>query len=144
MFCLQGKRLFSEGDVSGALAQNSVAIEYVDDELLFQLEGFHLEQAQAVRAPLHLNVAACHLALDQWQSAADAATAALAVTAPDNKELFAKALFRRARARKQLRQTEQAINDLEQALKRCGAHGYAHDNLINCAPPKLKTCAHGV
>lgn len=115
----RGKRLFSEGDINGALAQNSVAIEYVDDELLFQLQGFHLEQAQAVRAPLHLNVAACHLLLDKWQAAVDAATAALAVTAPDNKELFAKALFRRAKARKELRQTDQAINDLEQALKRC-------------------------
>lgn len=70
-------------------------------------------------------MAACHLLLDKWQAAVDAATAALAVTAPDNKELFAKALFRRAKARKELRQTDQAINDLEQALKRCGAPAVA-------------------
>lgn len=94
----------------------------MDDELLFQLQGFHLQKAQAVRAPLHLNISACHLLLGNWQAAADAATDALAVTEPGNKYQFAKALFRRAKARKELQQTDQALNDLEQALKRCEHH----------------------
>lgn len=125
---LQGKELFANQDVKGALAQNTIALEYVDDELLFQLQGFHLEKAQAVRAPLHLNISACHLHEGNWQDAAKAATDALAVTDPANKDQFAKALFRRAKARKELQQTESALNDLEQALKRCDL------TTISCRP----------
>ena len=41
----------------------------MDEELLIQLEGPHLDRAQAERTPLLLNVAACHLRQQDWHAA---------------------------------------------------------------------------
>ncbi len=41
----------------------ALALSYLNEELLMQLEGRHLEQARRVQAPILLNLAACHLRL---------------------------------------------------------------------------------
>ncbi len=41
----------------------ALAMSYLNEELLMQLEGRHLEQARRVQAPILLNLAACHLRL---------------------------------------------------------------------------------
>lgn len=89
-----------------------LALSYLDEDLLIQLEGFHLDKAQAVRLPALLNTAACHLASapPDYSEAAAAASEALALD-PGN----AKALYRRGRARRLLGQTSAALVDLEAA-----------------------------
>ena len=46
-----------------------LALSYVDEELLMQLDGPHAEQATAARSSLLLNAAACQLQLDDWHGA---------------------------------------------------------------------------
>ncbi len=46
-----------------------LALSYVDEELLMQLDGPHAEQATAARAALLLNAAACQLQLEDWHGA---------------------------------------------------------------------------
>ncbi len=44
-----------------AACRYSLALSYVDEDFLMQLEGRHLTQAQAIKIPIHLNMAACQL-----------------------------------------------------------------------------------
>ena len=46
-----------------------LALSYVDEELMMQLEGRHLEAATAARTPLLLNSAACELRRQNWHAA---------------------------------------------------------------------------
>ncbi len=37
------------------------ALSYLDEDVMMQLEGHYLDQAHAVKVPIHLNMAACQL-----------------------------------------------------------------------------------
>jgi tetratricopeptide (TPR) repeat protein len=112
---VQGNELFKNQDFDGALARNKIALDYVDEELLFQLQGRYLDQAHAVLAPLHLNCAACYLRLQDWSAAAAQASQCLELLGADNADLEPKALFRRAKAWAEMQKTEDALKDLQKA-----------------------------
>lgn len=46
-----------------------LALSFLNEDLLLQLEGFHLDKAQAVRAPALANMAACQLRLQDYNAA---------------------------------------------------------------------------
>lgn len=46
-----------------------MALSYMNEDFMFQLEGVHLAQAQRCQAPLLLNLAACHLRLEDYAAA---------------------------------------------------------------------------
>jgi hypothetical protein len=116
---VQANEAFAGGRVGEALAEYELALTYVDEELLMQLEGRYLDSAHAVAAPILVNEAACHLRLNDWASACATTSKALSMAAPDDAQLRGKALFRRARAREALQQMEDALEDLRLALSLC-------------------------
>lgn len=108
---LEGNDLHASGDFAGALAKYRMASSFLDEDLLIQLEGIHLDQANAVRMPLLLNSAACYIKLSNYGSAIASASEALMID-----EKNPKALYRRGMAKHGLGQTEQAYSDLKCAL----------------------------
>ena len=46
-----------------------LALSYVDEELMMQLDGAHAEKATAARSALLLNAAACQLHAEDWHGA---------------------------------------------------------------------------
>lgn len=58
-----------QGNVSEALGKYAMALSYVNEDFLVQLEGPHAERAHTLRLPIHLNMAACQLRLQDWQGA---------------------------------------------------------------------------
>lgn len=51
------------------MCRYQLALSYVDEELMMQLEGRHLEAATQARTPLLLNSAACELRRQNWHAA---------------------------------------------------------------------------
>eukprot|EP00887_Chlorella_sp_A99_P006126 scaffold22.g6126.t1 len=105
-----GNALFRDGMEEEALAKYRHALTYIDEDLMIQLQGPHLDKAIAVRLPILLNMAACSLKAGDYHTAVAHCTEVLREQ-PTN----AKALFRRGRARLLLGQTEAALADLEKA-----------------------------
>lgn len=103
----EGNEAYKAGRYEEALGRYSVALSFVDEDLMIQLQGFHYDKAVAARTPALLNSAACHLKLENYNAAIGAATQVLAED-PKN----AKALYRRGCARHALGQTEAALQDL--------------------------------
>jgi tetratricopeptide (TPR) repeat protein len=130
--------------VEEALAQYNAALRYVDENLLMQVDGPHLEFANAARAPTLLNMAACHLRREDWSAAAGSASEALSSAAcggESTKELRCKALFRRGQARRSMQQTEGAVQDLTAALELCGPQSSKITGpLLGLSDPLLQTC----
>lgn len=81
---LEGNRLFQARDFTEALGRYAMALSYMGQDFMFQLQPPHEEMAQAVRLPVLLNMAACHLQLSDYQGAIEAATQ---VCAPPDKDL---------------------------------------------------------
>ena len=108
----RGNACFKQGDDEGALREYEIALSYLTDDLMFQVEGHHREYALNVRLPVFGNRAAAYLRMGKHNECIEAATAVLA-EAPDN----AKALYRRGKARLALGQTEAAEEDLRKAAK---------------------------
>lgn len=111
--------MFRNQDFVGALNRNKIALDYMDEELLFQLQGHYLDDAHAVKAPLHLNSAACHLKLEDWTTAAAEASECLKLVDVNTAALEPKALFRRAKAYLGVGRTEDAMKDLQRARQLC-------------------------
>lgn len=109
---LEGNTLFAEGKLVEALGKYAMALSYTDEDFMMQLEGPHLDKAEAVVVPVHLNMAAAQLKLGDYNTAIHNCAQVL-MRDRDN----AKALFRRGRARAALGQTEEAVADLEAASK---------------------------
>lgn len=65
----EGNDLFGAGSTSEALGKYAMGLSYLNEELLMQLEGVHLDKANAVRLPILLNIAACHLRLQDFSEA---------------------------------------------------------------------------
>lgn len=107
---LEGNLQFRGGDAAAAVTLYRMALSFLDEDLLMQLEGPHLEKANIVKLPLHLNLAACDLQLEDWTSALENCDEVLREQ-PNN----AKAIFRRGRARFALGNTDAAEEDLRRA-----------------------------
>ena len=59
-----------QGNCTDALGRYAMALSYINEDFMVQLEGRHADQAQGVRAPIHLNMAACQIRLQDWHGAA--------------------------------------------------------------------------
>jgi hypothetical protein len=60
----------AQGNATDALGKYALALSYVNEDFLVQLEGPHADRAHALRLPIHLNMAACQLRLADWAGAA--------------------------------------------------------------------------
>lgn len=107
---LEGNQHFRGGNATEAGMLYRMALSFLDEDLLMQLEGPHLEKANNVKLPLHLNLAACDLQLEDWTSAVENCDEVLREQ-PNN----AKAVFRRGRARLAMGNTDAAEEDLRRA-----------------------------
>jgi tetratricopeptide (TPR) repeat protein len=117
---LQANEAFAAGETHAALATYSAALAFVDEDLLMQVGGTQYEaHARGARAPLLANAAACHLRLQEWDAAVATSGEALQLAPEGEGALRSKALFRRAAARRALRQTEGAEADIRAALQLC-------------------------
>lgn len=97
-------------DPAAALSQYQLALSFLDDDFLFQLEGPHLEAASELARAARLNCAAARLALgDARRSAADASEVLR------ERPRDAKALFRRGKARSALGDARGAAEDFRRA-----------------------------
>ncbi|KAG1661566.1 hypothetical protein FOA52_009566 [Chlamydomonas sp. UWO 241] len=114
----EGNELFSKGQPKEALGKYAVALSYMDEDFLMQCEGTYLDKAHDVKLPVHLNMAAAQLQLGDYHTAIYNCAEALNLD-PGN----SKALYRRARAKHLLGQTEGALKDLDAALKRSPGDG---------------------
>lgn len=108
----RGNSQFQRGEYKAALGTYAMALSYIDEDFMMQLDGFHLEQAEKVKLPIHLNMAACQIKIGDYNTAAYNCSEVLKLDAQN-----AKAMFRRGRARHLLGQTEGALADLEAAAK---------------------------
>ncbi|KAG7672820.1 putative Peptidyl-prolyl cis-trans isomerase FKBP42 [Nannochloris sp. 'desiccata'] len=109
---LEGNELYKSEQYEEALGRYSVALSFVDEDLMIQVQGFHYDKAIATRVPALLNSSACHLKLGDYNAAISSASQVL-TEQPGN----AKALFRRGTARNALGQTDAALQDLAAAKK---------------------------
>eukprot|EP00877_Chromochloris_zofingiensis_P010211 jgi/Chrzof1/5443/Cz16g03080.t1 len=108
-----GNALFQDGQYTEALGKYAMALSFVDEDFMMQLEGPHLQKAEAVIMPIHLNMAAVQIKLEDYQTAVWNCTQVLQHD-PDN----AKGLFRRGKARHALGHTDEALKDLEAAANK--------------------------
>eukprot|EP00879_Flechtneria_rotunda_P005210 GHRR01005492.1.p1 GENE.GHRR01005492.1~~GHRR01005492.1.p1 ORF type:complete len:384 (+),score=144.45 GHRR01005492.1:94-1245(+) len=104
---LEGNQLFADGKYTEALGKYAMALSYCDEDFMLQLQGPHLDKAEAVTNPVLLNMAAVQLKTGDYATAAHNATQVL-MREPKN----VKAMFRRAKARAALARTEEAVEDL--------------------------------
>ena len=102
--CAQANAVFQAGNPREALAAYHLALTCVDESFMLQLEGFFLDQANLVKAPIHLNMAACQLALRDWATCVHNCGEVMELTPPSAVDLRCKALWRRAKARSALGQ----------------------------------------
>ena len=66
---LDGNALYAAGSSSQAMGKYAMGLSHLNEDLLMQLEGVHLDKANAVRLPILLNMAACHLRLQDYNEA---------------------------------------------------------------------------
>lgn len=64
-----GNALFQDGQYTEALGKYAMALSFVDEDFMMQLEGPHLQKAEAVIMPIHLNMAAVQIKLEDYQTA---------------------------------------------------------------------------
>ena len=109
----RGNERYRAGDIASAANEYQMALSFLTDDMLMQLFGDYLAEAEAEKLPAHLNLAACFLAEQRYREAADQASRALSVDSTN-----AKAYYRRGRARQALGQDDGARADLLEALRR--------------------------
>ena len=66
---LEGNELFKAGNYVDALGKYAMGVSYLNEDFMMQLEGPHLTKAEAVSAPIRLNMAAAQIHLKDYQSA---------------------------------------------------------------------------
>ncbi|KAJ6492561.1 hypothetical protein C8R47DRAFT_1270876 [Mycena vitilis] len=102
----------------------------------FLLAVKHYEAAYQIEPELphyQLNLAAAHLKLSNWMEAEAACTQAL------TQHRSGKGYFRRAKARKMLGRTDEAVRDLRAILKLQPTNTEAIQELLELVPPRLLT-----
>ncbi|XP_050386148.1 peptidyl-prolyl cis-trans isomerase FKBP42 [Argentina anserina] len=109
---MDGNALFKEEKLEEAMQQYEMAIAYMGDDFMFQLFGKYRDMALAVKNPCHLNMAASLIKLKRYEEAIGQCSVVLA-----EDENNVKALFRRAKARAELGQTDAAREDFLKARK---------------------------
>ena len=109
----RGNERYRAGDVLAATGEYQMALSFLTDDMLMQLFGDYLKEAEAEKLPAHLNLAACFLREKRHREAIDQASRALGVDAT-----CAKAYYRRGRARQALGQDDDARTDLLEATRR--------------------------
>ncbi|XP_004307219.1 PREDICTED: peptidyl-prolyl cis-trans isomerase FKBP42 [Fragaria vesca subsp. vesca] len=109
---MDGNALYKEEKLEEAMQQYEMAIAYMGDDFMFQLFGKYRDMALAVKNPCHLNMAASLIKLKRYEEAIGQCTVVLA-----EDENNVKALFRRAKARAELGQTDAAREDFLKARK---------------------------
>ena len=107
----KGNELFRGGDVAAAAREYEMSLSFLTDDMMMQLFGAYLDEAEGEKLPAHLNLCACYLKMERHHDAVDQAGRALGVD-PTN----AKAFYRRGKARRALGQDEAARADLLKAL----------------------------
>jgi len=106
----EGNELFQQKLTADALGKYSMALSYMDQDFMFQLQGAHEENANAVRLPTLLNISACQLQLGDYDGAIQSCSQVLAVSRDNGK-----ALFRRGKAHRLAGRTDSAARDLKAA-----------------------------
>ena len=109
----RGNERYRAGDILAATGEYQMALSFLTDDMLMQLFGDYLKEAEAEKLPAHLNLAACFLREKRWYETIDQASRALGVDAT-----CAKAYYRRGRARQALGQDDDARADLLEATRR--------------------------
>ena len=109
----QGNERYRAGDILAAIREYQMALSFLTDDMLMQLFGDYLKEAEAEKLPAHLNLAACFLREKRYREAIDQASRALGVDSTS-----AKAYYRRGRARQALGQDDDARADLLEATRR--------------------------
>ena len=109
----RGNERYRAGDILAATGEYQMALSFLTDDMLMQLFGDYLKEAEAEKLPAHLNLAACFLREKRYREAIDQASRALGVDATS-----AKAYYRRGRARQALGQDDDARADLLEATRR--------------------------
>ncbi|EIE25611.1 hypothetical protein COCSUDRAFT_83618 [Coccomyxa subellipsoidea C-169] len=109
---MKGNALFQQGENTDALGKYAMALSYINEDFMIQLQGPHAEKAQSLKTPIHLNMAACQIRLQDWQGVTWNCSQVLA-----KEKGNAKALFRRGRAHNALGHTEEALQDLTAAAQ---------------------------
>lgn len=136
----EGNALFKAGDGEMALRRYHLALSYLDADLLMQLEGRHLDAAQAIRAPTLSNVAAVLLSQRDWAAAAAAAGEALAMGVEAARP---KLLYRRGLARRALGQTDAAVEDLHEAARLAPGDGLVRRELAEAKREQREVVGRG-
>lgn len=80
---IDGNELFKAGSTTEALGKYAMALSYMDQDFMFQLQGPHEDKANAVRLPILLNMAACHLQLSDYKGAIEASSQACSTATVD-------------------------------------------------------------
>ncbi|CAN6567286.1 unnamed protein product [Malus baccata var. baccata] len=109
---IDGNGLFKEEKLEEAMQRYEMAIAYMGDYFMFQLFGKYRDMVLAVKNPCHLNMAASFIKLKRYEEAIGQCSIVLA-----EDENNVKALFRRAKARAELGQTDAAREDFLKARK---------------------------
>ena len=112
-----GNEALQAGDPDAAAASYHLALSFIDDDLLIQLDGRHAQLAEAEVRAARLNLAAAHLKAGRPREAVAECDAVLsaagAATCPPAAK--AKALYRRGLARRTLGAPGDAVADLKAA-----------------------------
>lgn len=108
----QGNDRYRADDIGSASNEYEMALSFLTDDMLMQLFGTYLDDANAEKLPAHLNLAACHLQQKKYNECIDQASRALGLDFNN-----AKAYYRRGRARQFLGQDDAARSDLLKSLK---------------------------
>eukprot|EP01024_Parvocaulis_polyphysoides_P068047 TRINITY_DN8242_c1_g1_i1.p1 TRINITY_DN8242_c1_g1~~TRINITY_DN8242_c1_g1_i1.p1 ORF type:complete len:524 (-),score=60.09 TRINITY_DN8242_c1_g1_i1:297-1640(-) len=107
---LEGNELYREGAIDSAINKYIMGFSYIDEELMMQLQGFHLDRAEDVLGLIHLNLATAYLQKHEYEQVIHHASQVLM-----NDDKNAKAYYRRGKAKLNMGQTEAAKKDLTQA-----------------------------
>ncbi|RIA97345.1 peptidyl-prolyl cis-trans isomerase D [Glomus cerebriforme] len=115
-----GNDYFKKGDYLNANKKYSKAIRYLNEKTTFEDDDPpELERKfYSLKIPCYLNKAACALKLNNRQSAVDDTTTVLEMSPEYLSDTDkAKALYRRGSAKVGMKDEEEAIKDLQEALK---------------------------
>lgn len=55
-----------QGEYTDALGKYAMALSYINEDFMIQLQGPHAVKAQSLKTPIHLNMAACQIKVQDW------------------------------------------------------------------------------